>query len=159
MRTAFVSWRDYYGKLLVFAIRCEGFPPACLRILIEAQVEKEKLAEQAEKGEPEGGEATGEGRTEPRQIPPASFSTLVTTLATQIFLSLGGMEDPKTKQRYVDLDLAKHQIDILVVLEEKTAGNLTDEEKKLLDQVLYETRMQYVNIAQHATRAEPPKNA
>ncbi|MHC4294265.1 MAG: DUF1844 domain-containing protein [Planctomycetota bacterium] len=125
----------------------------------QAQAEKEKLAEQVEKGEPEAGEAAAEGQPAPRQIPPASFSALVTTLGTQIFLSLGGVEDPKTKQRYVDLDLAKHQIDILVVLEEKTAGNLTDQEKKLLDQVLYETRMQYVNVAQHATRVEPPKNA
>ena len=62
------------------------------------------------------------------------------------------MEDPKTKRRYVDLDLAKHHIDILGLLEEKTKGNLTDEEKKLLDQALYEVRMQYVQIAQRATR-------
>lgn len=44
MRVAFVSWRDYYGKLLVFLTRCEGFPPPCLRILIEAQAIEERRA-------------------------------------------------------------------------------------------------------------------
>jgi hypothetical protein len=43
--------------------------------------------------------------------------------------------------------MAKHQIDILGILEDKTKGNLTDEEKHLLDAALYETRMRYVNVA------------
>ena len=44
--------------------------------------------------------------------------------------------------------MAKHHIDTLAVLEEKTSGNLTDEEKKLLDNALYEVRMRYVQVAQ-----------
>ena len=47
----------------------------------------------------------------------------------------------------VNLDMAKHHIDTLGVLEEKTAGNLTEDEKKLLDSALYETRMRYVSVA------------
>jgi hypothetical protein len=43
--------------------------------------------------------------------------------------------------------MAKHQIDILGILEEKTRGNLTPEEKQLLDTALYETRMRYVSVA------------
>ena len=113
----------------------------------QAQAEKEKLTEQPETGEE--GKPPGSG---PRELPPANFPTLVSSLVTQILYSLGGMEDPKTKKRYVDLDLAKHHIDMLSVLEDKTRGNLSDEEKKLLDQALYETRMQYVQIAQAATR-------
>jgi len=104
-----------------------------------AQEEKEKLSEEVET---EGGEKG------PRQLPPANFTTLVGAMLTQTFMSLGGYEDPKTKRRYVDLDMAKHYIDTLAMLEEKTKGNLTDEEKKLLDQALYESRMQYVQIAQ-----------
>ncbi len=121
----------------------------------QAQAEKEKLAEEIE-SEGAKGAASGEpGGPEggPREIPPASFTTLVSSLMTQILFALGGMEDPKTKKRYVDLDLAKHHIDTLTVLENKTAGNLTDDEKKLLDRVLYETRMQYVEIAQRVAPA------
>jgi hypothetical protein len=47
----------------------------------------------------------------------------------------------------VNLDMAKHQIDTLGVLEEKTANNLTPDEKRLLDAALYETRMRYVSVA------------
>jgi len=113
----------------------------------QAQAEKEKLAQQVD-GQEQA--AAGEGAT--RQLPPGDFTTLVTSLATQVFLSLGGIEDPETKKRYLDLDLAKHHIDILAMLEQKTKGNLSDAEKKLLDQALYEVRMQYVQVAQNATR-------
>lgn len=119
----------------------------------QAAAEKEKLSEQI-KGEGAGAPAgeQGEGEGEPRQLPPANFATLVSSLVAQTLISLGGVEDPETKKRYVDLDLAKHHIDMLTVIDEKTKGNLTDEEKQLLDTALYEVRMQYVQIAQHATR-------
>lgn len=107
----------------------------------QAEAEKEKLAEEVDK---EGAEAPGA----PKELPPADFATLVNSLAGQVLLALGGVEDPKTKRRYVDLGLAKHYVDMLSVLEEKTRGNLTDEEKQLLDQALYETRMRYVTMAQ-----------
>ncbi len=113
----------------------------------QAQAEKERLAKEVESGK--GGAAGGQaGAAGGRELPSASFTTLVGSLVTQILLALGGMEDPKTKRRYVDLALAKHHIDTLTVLEAKTKGNLTDEERKLLDQALYETRMHYVQFAQ-----------
>ena len=115
----------------------------------QAQAEKEKLSEQVEKPA-EGGAAGGpEGE---RGLPPASFTTLISSLVTQIFYSLGGIEDPQTGKRYLDLGLAKHHIDMLTVIEEKTKNNLTADEKKLLDQALYETRMQYVQIAQRVSQ-------
>jgi len=114
----------------------------------QAQAEKEKLAEQATQGDD-----AAPGQAGPREIPPASVSTLISSLLAQVFMALGGVEDPKTKKRYIDLELAKHHVDMLAVLEEKTKGNLTDQEQKLLDKALYETRMQYVQIAQQAGRA------
>jgi len=114
----------------------------------QAQAEKEKLAEHAEA--PGAPEEKGRPRG-PREIPPASFVTLVNSLALQAAIALGGMQDPRTKKVLVDLDLAKHHIDTLSVLEEKTKGNLTDEEKVTLDQALYETRMAYVQMAQQVT--------
>ena len=109
----------------------------------QAEVEKQKLAE-AEESTPTGGEA----EKGPRSLPPASFGVLISSLVTQILFALGAIEDPKTKKRYLDLAMAKHNIDMLSVLEEKTSGNLTEQEKKLLDSALYEVRMAYVQAAQ-----------
>ena len=117
----------------------------------QAKAEKEKLAQQAASAKSAGPGAASKGGAaaqQPRELPPASFTTLVSSLVTQIFLALGGMEDPQTKRRYVDLDLARHHIETLAMLEEKTRGHLTEDEKKLLDKALYETRMQYVQLAQ-----------
>ena len=110
----------------------------------QAQAEKAKLAEEVEGHEGQGAQ---EG-----QLPEPTFSTLVSSIVTQILMSLGGYQDPQTKKRYVDLQLAKHYIDTLSMLEEKTKGNLSDAEKKLLDQALYETRMHYVEIGQRMTQ-------
>ncbi len=130
----------------------------------QAQAEKEKLAREVEAKQAQAQQAAAAGPAGPaaagatagpggqRELPPASFETLVASLATQILYALGGYEDPRTKRRYVDLDLAKHHIDTLTVLEAKTKGNLTEDEKKVLDNALYECRMQYVQIAQRVIR-------
>ncbi len=123
----------------------------------QARAEKEKLAKEVES---EGGAAPAAARGErgPRELPEASFSTLVNSIITQTFMAMGAMQD-RSGRRYVDLEVAKHHIDTLVVLDEKTKGNLTDEEKKLLDQGLYECRMQYVNIAQRVSAMPSPGGA
>ena len=115
----------------------------------QAQAEKEKLNEQIEKEapKPQAGPARV-GEAQQRELPPASFSVLVSSMVTQILFALGAIEEPQTKKRYIDLSLAKHHINMLSVLEEKTKGNLSPEEKKLLDRALYEVRMQYVQAAQ-----------
>lgn len=123
----------------------------------EAQAEKQRLTEEAAKKEAqadaEPGQTDAEG--EPREIPPASFSTLLNSLAMQTMMALGGAEDPKTKKRYVDLGVAKFNIDMLEVLAEKTKGNLTEEEKKLLDRAQYDLKMGFVQISQHVQKANP----
>src|SRR5688500_934830 len=86
-----------------------------------------------------------------RAIPDASLGTLVNSLMTQVLLYLGELA-PRGVEPQVNLDMAKFNIDLLGVLEEKTKGNLTPDEQKLLDTALYETRMRYVQIAsQYAT--------
>jgi hypothetical protein len=121
----------------------------------QAQQEKERLSQEveqksraAEQGAQAAQAAADGPQRGPRQLPPASFQTLISTLATQAMMALGGMQDPQTGQPMVDLDLAKFHIDCLATLEDKTKGNLTDEEKQTLDHVLYEIRMHYVQIAQ-----------
>ena len=83
-------------------------------------------------------------------MPPASFPTLVQSILTQILFYLGDLSQ-RGSEPNVNLDMAKHQIDILGVLEEKTRGNLSEEEKQLLDTALYETRMRYVSVASQFT--------
>jgi len=75
------------------------------------------------------------------------ITTLISSIATQALFSLGAMPDPQTGQRYTNLDIARHHIDSLGVLEEKTKGNLTDEEKTTLATTLYELRQSYVQVA------------
>ena len=111
----------------------------------QAEAEKQRLSE-TEQTAP-ASDATEQAAAGPRQLPPASFATLVSSIAAQIMFALGGLRDPRTGQSHVDLDLAKHQIDTLVVIEEKTRGNLSPDEKKILDNALYEVRMAYVRAA------------
>jgi hypothetical protein len=133
----------------------------------QAQQEKQRLAEQekaaaaarapAAVGPPapaSGGPAAepgarpraAAGRGEGRELPPASFPTLVQSIMTQTLFYLGDIA-PQGGQPTVNLDMAKLQIDTLTMLEQKTTGNLTDEEKRLLDTVLYDLRMRYVQAA------------
>ena len=124
----------------------------------QAQAEKAKLAaEQAQAKADEaapaaeaaaGADASAGEAGQRRQMPPASFTTHVTTLASQALFAMGAVADPQSKRRMIDLDLAKFHIDTLEVLEHKTAGNLTDEEKALLDTTLYELRSHYIQLAQ-----------
>jgi hypothetical protein len=82
-----------------------------------------------------------------RSLPPASFATLVQNLATQSAIFMTDQRDPETGQSLRNLDLAKYNIDLLRVLEEKTKGNLSEDEKHLLETVLYELLMAYVAAA------------
>ncbi len=118
----------------------------------EAQAEKERLAQQEEaKAE------SGEGR--PGELPEASFKTLMGVLASQAIMGLGAMGDPKTGRVMIDLDGAKFNIDLLEVLDEKTKGNLDDDEANDLTQVLTELRSRFVHVAQLVAQqgAAPPE--
>jgi hypothetical protein len=125
----------------------------------QAQEEKRRLAEQQKQqatAEPSAEQvaATATAPRDPRdarqrgtrQMPQASFGTLVQSIVTQALFALGEIAI-RGQATSIDLDGAKLHIDTLGVLEEKTKGNLSPEEQKLLDSALYETRMRYVNVA------------
>lgn len=76
-------------------------------------------------------------------LPPASFPVLVSMLATQATLALGGESDHALGAG-PQLDYAKHFIDLLAVVEEKTKGNLSQEEDAMLEDVLHQLRMLFV---------------
>ena len=73
------------------------------------------------------------------------FSLFISGLGMQALMGLGEITNPLTKKKEVNLDQAKQTIDILSMLKGKTEGNLTDEESKILDNLLYELRMKYID--------------
>lgn len=77
-------------------------------------------------------------------LPEINFATFVVSLNASALLHLGAIEDPTTGQNNKNLSMAKQTIDILHMLEEKTAGNLSDEETNLLKSILYDLRIIYV---------------
>jgi hypothetical protein len=77
-------------------------------------------------------------------LPHIDFATFVLSLSHSALMHLGEAPDPDTNQTRVDLPLAKQNIDILVLLEEKTKGNLSGDEERLLAQVLFDLRMRFV---------------
>ena len=108
-------------------------------------------AASAPSGSARGRAGSPAARGRERQLPEANFATLVNSLVTQVLLYLGDLT-PRGVEPQVNLDMAKFNIDLLAVLEEKTKGNLTPDEQKLLDNALYEARMRYVSVAsQYAT--------
>jgi hypothetical protein len=135
----------------------------------QAQEEKRRLAEEAEKrkaaappgpagvipsatvpapaARPAPSARTG-GRPgrEDREMPPASFATLVQSMVTQVLLYTGDLA-VRGSEGMVNLDMARHNLDTLALLEQKTQGNLVPEEKEMLDNALYETRMRFISIA------------
>jgi hypothetical protein len=105
----------------------------------QARAEKERLVE---KGKAEGPAAAGRGG-----LPPATFETLVSTMATQALFALGAIPDPRTGQRMLSLELARHHIDMLTVIEQKSKGNLSPDEASLLTTTLYELRQRYIQMS------------
>jgi Domain of unknown function (DUF1844) len=109
----------------------------------------------AEGGEPRGkAEPAGPAAASPADadeassagpnLPAVDFHTFVLSLGSSALLHLGELEHPDVGAPQKDLPLAKHTIDILVMLEEKTRGNLTPAEEKLIASLLYDLRLRYV---------------
>lgn len=113
----------------------------------QAKAEKEKLKETA----PAAGASSdpSQGRM-PEHV---DFDHLLEVLVTQSLMYMGGFPDPQTGQAMVALDLAKFHIDLLGVVEEKTRGNLNEDEKSKLEGVLHELRLRFVEISQAVAKA------
>jgi len=100
-------------------------------------VEKEKKAKKQE------------GRAVPQE---PDFNFFITTLALQASIALGDVPNPVTNKKEEDINQAKFLIDTLGMLKEKTKGNLNSQESNLLDNLLYELRMQYIAKTQGAQK-------
>ena len=82
-----------------------------------------------------------------RDLPPADFATLVNMLTTNAMVFLGQIPAPGSQQYMRNLPQAQHMIDLLMVLREKTRGNLTQEEEQMLQDLLPQLQMAYVSVS------------
>ncbi len=92
----------------------------------------------ASQGQPQGGPQGAASLGE------VNFASFLISLGSQAFMHLGDLPNPMTQQREKDLPAAKHMIDLLGILEAKTKGNLTDDEERLLRQLLFDLRLRFV---------------
>ncbi len=104
----------------------------------QVEQEKEQLKQQQESSGDEQPDDLGE-------LPPATFMVLMSTLATQAMAAMGLLPDPMTGKPTINLPMAKHFVDLLAMLQEKTKGNLTEEESDHLRDGLHQLRMVYVS--------------
>lgn len=106
----------------------------------KAQKEAETKTEERE----QKAESKGPSKEERPPLPEVNFSSLIFSLSSSALLHFGEIEDPATGQKKKDLPLAKHTIDTISMLREKTQGNLTEEERKFIDNILTDLRWRYV---------------
>jgi hypothetical protein len=112
----------------------------------ELKEEKEEAAAKA-KEEKERKEEPGTEEAERAPLPEVNFNSLIFSLSSSALLHLGEIADPQTGEKRKDIALAKHTIDTIAMLKEKTQGNLNGEEEKFLESILTDLRWRYVKAA------------
>jgi hypothetical protein len=120
----------------------KGFRVVDKRTVAETSEKEEKAKKETKAAEKE---ARKEATTEqPPPVPDVTFSAFVYSLSTSALVHLGEIPEPLSERMDKNLPLAKQTIDILGILQEKTKGNLTQDEENLLNSFLYDLRMRYV---------------
>ena len=114
------------------------------------------MAEESKESTSDSSQSTEQERP---QLPPVDFSAFIAELGTTAFAYLGGLQNPETKEVFVDLEMAKRTIDTIDLLKEKTKGNLTAPESNLLDNTLYNLRMTYIRIANNPPAPPTPETS
>jgi len=107
---------------------------------------KEQAAEEPNKEEKK--QEPRAGQDQRTMLPEVNFSYFLISLSSSALLHLGEIADPQTGEKRKDLPIAKHTIDTIAMLKEKTKGNLTDDEQKALDSILADLRWRYVKAVQ-----------
>jgi len=110
---------------------------------LKDEKEEEQVKEEADlKDEPQEDDA-------PRApLPEVNFNSLIFSLSSSALLHFGEIADPQTGEKRKDLPIAKHSIDTIAMLKEKTQGNLDEEEEKFLDTILTDLRWRYVKATE-----------
>ncbi|MGM0428308.1 MAG: DUF1844 domain-containing protein [Thermodesulfobacteriota bacterium] len=107
------------------------------------EIPKQPDETKKEEAKTDSGEQRGQ-ETQTPPLPEVNFSSLILSLSSSSLYHLGEVPDPQTGEKKKDLALAKHAIDTISMLKEKTVGNLTEEEQKFIESVLTDLRWRYV---------------
>ena len=127
----------------------KGFVIKDKRALDEkGELREKETEEKIEKKEEEKKEETTKEDAHRVPLPEVNFNSLIFSLSSSALLNFGEIADPQTGEKKKDLVLAKHSIDVIAMLQEKTKGNLTDEEQKFLDSILTDLRWRYVKATE-----------
>ena len=115
----------------------------------QVEREKEELIQQENEPASEADESsaaqTPDTGPEP-ELPPPSLAFLISTLAAQAMAAMGQLPDPITGKPEIRMKFAKHHIDMLAILQEKTQGNASTEESQMLEDAVHQLRMMYVQL-------------
>ncbi len=133
----------------------QGFRVTDKRLFGEDGKLREETAEEASKAPTEASASQPHTAT-PVEPPPGTgakidFPSYILSYYTQSLVLLGEVPNPYTNKKEEDLEAARHTVDILGMLKDKTKGNLTEDEEQLLESVLYEVRLKYMAKAKHIT--------
>ncbi len=116
--------------------------------------DKRFSAKKEETPEPHAKEETGTEEapggdtfTQEGPLPEIDFTHFIFSISTSALIQLGEVQDPFTQKTAKNLPLAKQTIDLIGMLKEKTKGNLSAEEEKLIESILYDLRMRYVKAS------------
>ena len=116
-------------------------------------VVKDKRFSAIKEGEEDSGGKEGKKREEPPKedaveedipLPEINFINFLFSLSTSVLIQLGEIQDPVSEEIAKNLPLAKQTIDLIGMLKEKTKGNLTPDEEKMIENILYDLRIRYV---------------
>jgi len=114
----------------------------------EGKIEETLKGDASAKEERKSGEhLRGEASTKDEALPEIDFNSFIFSLSTSALIQLGEIEDPFTQKSAKNLPLARQTIDLIAMLKEKTRGNLTPQEEKLIESILYDLRMRYVKAS------------
>lgn len=130
----------------------KGFVIKDRRLFDESGASRDEKAARTEEKRPSEKTADGQGsptgkessETEDATLPEINFAGFIISLGTTAMYHFGDFPDPVTKETKRNLPAAKQTVDILSILKTKTEGNLDDDERQLLDGLLYELRMRFV---------------
>lgn len=124
--------------------QAKGFVVRDKRFTAKKEEEKVSPAREEKQEEPLEKEDVSE---EQGPLPEINFPSFIFSLSTSALIQLGEVEDPFTQKQSPNLPLAKQTIDLIGMLREKTKGNLTADEEKFLEGILFDLRMRYVKAA------------
>lgn len=125
--------------------------------LQEEQLESSKSDRSRETSAAQSPDEKSTAAGETIEMPPAGFITLIGMFSTQAMVGLGILPNPVTGKAEPQLEIARHFIDLLGVIEEKTKGNLDDSEKSMLTSTLHQLRMAFLQQSKEESQNSSEK--